>query len=96
MQYLIELSIKLGHFSKVCHRHQIKILYNYCATFWKNINICEGNNDVQDVIKQRLDFKVPFPSQAGNESLAYLENETMVKLDIYTDSFNIVYTCPGF
>ena len=55
---------------------------NYCATFWKNINICEGNNDVQDVIKQRLDFKVPFPSQAGNESLAYLENETMVKLDI--------------
>ena len=40
------------------------------------------------IIKQRLDFKVPFPSQAGNESLAYLENETMVKLD-NTDSFNI-------
>ena len=53
---------------------------NYFETFWKNINIYEGNNDVQDVIKKRLDFKVPFPSQAGNESLAYLENETMVKL----------------
>ena len=39
---------------------------NYFATFWKNINICEGNNDVQDIFKQRLDFKVPFPSQAGN------------------------------
>ena len=38
---------------------------NYFATFWKNINICEGNNDVQDVMKQqRLDFKVPFSSQA--------------------------------
>ena len=61
---------------------------NYFATFWKNINICEGTSDISDVIKQRVDFKVWFPSQAGNKSLAYLENETMVKLD--ADSFNIV------
>ena len=61
---------------------------NSFATFWKNINICEGNNDVPDAIKQRLDIKLPFASQEGNESMAYLENETMVKLD--ADSFNIV------
>ena len=42
---------------------------------------CPGNDDFKDIIENRLDFKEPFLSQTGNETLAFLESKEFARLD---------------
>ena len=61
---------------------------NSFSDFWQNVAICPGNNDCDDIIQQRLDFKQPFLNCEGTEVTAYLENENMVKLD--SETFSVI------
>ena len=51
------------------------------TSFFKNIDICEGIKEFQDVISARLEIKQPFPSDTGNltEIVEYQGHAQLIK-----------------